>query len=372
VHDRLGARAIAQRLTDEGIPCPSAHDPERNRHRAGNGAAWSRSAIRAILANPRYLGRQVWGRAHGHEVLIDPEDVAQGYSTVMRPVDPSRWVWSERQVHEAIIEPEVFAAAQEQLGLGRDRTTDRRPPAKRAYMLRGRIWCAACGRKMEADTSGGLARYRCRLSGGDYARNEALDGTHPRSAAVSEGRVTRTIDGWLATLFDAEHAEATIEAFATADTEQDERTIARAERARTRVQECDTKLARYKAALDAGADPVVVGGWIAETQAERVTAARDLHDATPVPPLSEDEVRAMVEWFAESADRFHRAMGSATAEARQALYDSIGLRAYWTPGVDAVEVSLAPVEPWGKRRVGGGTCTLAPRGCPKYEYLIAA
>ncbi|MET8232269.1 hypothetical protein ABZS77_16525 [Micromonospora sp. NPDC005298] len=30
-----------------------------------------------------------------------------------------------------------------------------------------------------------------------------------------------------------------------------------------------TKLERYRAALDAGADPVVVTGWIAQPQAER-------------------------------------------------------------------------------------------------------
>ena len=47
-----------------------------------------------------------------------------------------------------------FQAAQEQLGLGRDRTTDRRPPTKRHYPLRGRLTCASCGRRMEADTSG--------------------------------------------------------------------------------------------------------------------------------------------------------------------------------------------------------------------------
>ncbi len=33
--------------------------------------------------------------------------------------------------------------------------------------------------------------------------------------------------------------------------------------------ECDAKLAGYRAALEAGADPTLVAGWIAETQAER-------------------------------------------------------------------------------------------------------
>ena len=57
-----GFFAIAEGLTRDGIPSPSAHDPARNRHRASSGGAWSKSAVRSILANPRYTGRQVWGR----------------------------------------------------------------------------------------------------------------------------------------------------------------------------------------------------------------------------------------------------------------------------------------------------------------------
>jgi site-specific DNA recombinase len=51
----LGIYAIAERLTADGIPCPSAHDPARNPHRCG--LAWSKGAVRTILANPRYTGR---------------------------------------------------------------------------------------------------------------------------------------------------------------------------------------------------------------------------------------------------------------------------------------------------------------------------
>ena len=44
-------------------------------------------------------------------------------------------------------------------------------------------------------------------------------------------------------------------------------------------------------------------------------------------------------------------MEAATPEGRQALYDAIGLRAYWTPGVDAVEVTIPP----------GAICLARPR-----------
>jgi len=38
------------------------------------------------------------------------------------------------------------------------------------------------------------------------------------------------------------------------------------------IRHCDERLARYRAALDAGVDPSVVGAWIKEVQTERVTA----------------------------------------------------------------------------------------------------
>ena len=45
-----GIFAIAERLTRDGSECPSAHDRARNLHRCS--LDWSKSAVRAILANP--------------------------------------------------------------------------------------------------------------------------------------------------------------------------------------------------------------------------------------------------------------------------------------------------------------------------------
>ncbi|WP_123809680.1 hypothetical protein [Micromonospora globispora] len=47
--------------------------------------------------------------------------------------------------------------------------------------------------------------------------------------------------------------------------------------ARATIADCDAKLERYRAALDAGADPAVVIGWIVQTQAERTRVEADLH-----------------------------------------------------------------------------------------------
>jgi hypothetical protein len=101
-----GIYAIAEMLTHDGIPCPSAHDPGRNRHRCG--IAWNKFAVRAILANPRYTGHQVWNRQRKDEVLLDVDDVGLGHTTKLRWNESGKWIWSEQVVHPPIIDRETF------------------------------------------------------------------------------------------------------------------------------------------------------------------------------------------------------------------------------------------------------------------------
>ena len=84
--------AIAEGLTRDGILSPSQPDPARNRHRTGEG--WNKGAVRAILMNPRYTGRQVWNKQRKDEVLLDVKNVNEGYETKLRWNDEERWVWS--------------------------------------------------------------------------------------------------------------------------------------------------------------------------------------------------------------------------------------------------------------------------------------
>ena len=85
-----GFYAIAEGLTRDGIRCPPAHDPARNRHRFG--IAWNKFAVRAILVNPRYTGHQVWSKQRKDEVLIDVDDVALGHTTKLRWNDSASWI----------------------------------------------------------------------------------------------------------------------------------------------------------------------------------------------------------------------------------------------------------------------------------------
>src|SRR6267378_8496135 len=126
---------ITRALNDAGIPCPSAADPGRNPHRTG--AAWTLRTVAAILANPRYTGRQVWNRQRTDFDLADPGNTTLGHKQVQRWNLPEGWVISRHPAHPALVSEADFIAAQ-------DATTPRGPagPAARRYLLAGRPWPA--------------------------------------------------------------------------------------------------------------------------------------------------------------------------------------------------------------------------------------
>ena len=115
-----GLFAIAEGLTRDAVPSPSQHDAARNPHRTGQG--WAKSAVRAILRNPRYTGRQVWNKQRKDEILLDVNDVARGYETRLRWNDTGQWIWSDTIAQEPLVSAEDFEAAQAIIaGAGRAR-----------------------------------------------------------------------------------------------------------------------------------------------------------------------------------------------------------------------------------------------------------
>jgi site-specific DNA recombinase len=60
---------VCRALNDAAIPCPSAADPQRNRHRAGT--AWQIPTVQSILANPVYTGHAVWKRTYAQHGLVN-------------------------------------------------------------------------------------------------------------------------------------------------------------------------------------------------------------------------------------------------------------------------------------------------------------
>jgi site-specific DNA recombinase len=185
---------IANQLTTDGIPCPSAHDRQRNPHRSG--LAWSKSAVRAILLNPRYTGRQVWNRQRKDEVLIDVHDVTLGHTTRQRWNDVGQWIYSDQIAHDRVVDDETFCQAQHLLATKRDGGEARRPrPSARPYALRGLLFCGLCHRRMQGSWNNNMIYYRCL---GRAAEAGIDQSAHPRGVFLQERTVTPKLNAWLA------------------------------------------------------------------------------------------------------------------------------------------------------------------------------
>ncbi|MGW5049717.1 recombinase family protein [Actinokineospora sp. NPDC004072] len=289
-YDRgYGMFAIAERLTADGVLSPSAHDPARNPHRKV--AAWSKSAVRVILTNPRYLGNQVWGKQHRKEVLIDVDDVALGHQTVQVWSPRSTWVTSREQAHPAIVGQELFARVQQRMSSrgpgsqGRVRTRPYHP-----YVLRGLIRCALCERLMQGNWVKGRPRYRCRFPS-EYAGVQEID--HPLSVYLREDHVVPHLDGWLAQVFSPAKVAATLERIA----EVQDGVEAELGPLRQRIAECDRKLTQHKRAIEAGVDPTIVNGWMQDIVTDRSRLQHELavKQRAARRPLSTQQIKKLAD-----------------------------------------------------------------------------
>ena len=336
-----GCYSIAERLTADGITSPSGADRARNPHR--HGLAWGKSAVRAILRNPRYTGYEVWAKQRREEVLLDVEDVSAGHQTVMRWNGEELWVWSAEPAHEAIIARETFDAAQARMASrsgGRGPRTA--PKHNRHYVLRGRLSCALCQRNLQGAVSNGRTWYRCKF-GVEYAA-AALQ--HPKSVNLREDQLLPHVDEWLATVFGEEHLDETCEALASA---AELVTVVDTSAAEATLRDCDTKLARYRAALDAGTDVAVVAGWIKQVTADRNAAAARIaavKQSTAV-AVTADEIRAELDRLGGLLPLLH--VSDPKLKAR--FYEEVGLSGVYDPRVRVVDIEVRVLND----RVGGGT-----------------
>jgi DNA invertase Pin-like site-specific DNA recombinase len=338
-----GLFAIAERLTRDGVLSPSAYDRARNSHR--NGEGWSKSAVRAILINPRYTGVAVWGRQRRDEVLVDVEDVAAGHRTRLRWNDEDAWVRSPGVAHEPLISQEVFEAARARRAAN-GRTTIRKPRrTPRPYLLRGLLRCGLCARRMQGSWNHEQTYYRCRYPT-EYALPRRVQ--HPLTVYVREAQIVSPLDDWIVGIFEPDRLEETCRALTEAQEPAPEGD-GRAEAARRTLADYDARLERYREALEAGTDPAVVGRWINEVQAERTRAEEELRRRRPVAALSEDDIRAMVESVGDLID----VLQAADPKKKTDLYESLGLSLTYEPSKRRVlvEADLGRVRPV---RVGGG------------------
>jgi Recombinase zinc beta ribbon domain/Recombinase len=141
----------------------------------GNGPQRPRS-------NPRYTGRQVWGRRQ--------QAGRRSGGRSHQSMSAGEWAVSVRPAHPALVSEAEFVAAQHvraarQTGDGR----------ARSYLLSGLVRCGVCGRRMDSHWVHGRAGYRCR-HGHSSSRPRAVDG--PRYVYVREDLLVSELVGRLA------------------------------------------------------------------------------------------------------------------------------------------------------------------------------
>ncbi len=187
---------ITRALNDAGIPCPSAADPGRNTHRAGQ--AWTLGTVRAVLANPRYTGHQVWNRQPTSHDLIDPANTGLGHRQAQRWAQPDGWIISTRPSHPALVSEEDFIKVQ---GIRAERgagTAD-----GRRYLLAGLLRCGICGRRLESCWANNRPAYRCRHG---HSSATTPDPARPKNLYLREDNILPHLPALHALLTGAEPA----------------------------------------------------------------------------------------------------------------------------------------------------------------------
>ncbi|MFF3871426.1 recombinase family protein [Streptomyces sp. NPDC001978] len=346
--DGMSYKAIAAQLTREGIPCPSAQDAARNPHRKKT--AWQQGVVRTILINPRYTGHEVWNKQRKEERLLDVDDVTLGHRTTMTHNPAEDWIHSNEPAHEAIISPDLFDTAQT-LRRQRAHAHSRQERAgkhnARPYALRGRVRCSLCGRKMQPATIRDHVYYRCEFKDQEQALSPDL--THPRTVYLREDVVCRALDQWIARVFAPDRLTATLEALSLASAAASTAQTRTPEQAHARqaIKDCERRLARYQAALDAGADPAVVTQWINEAQRDKETARKKLDALLTVTrkkesPLDAQQIREMTESLGDVA----QSIQAADADKRGPLYEALGITISYEHATRTATVKSRPSSPY--------------------------
>ncbi|MGW4079406.1 hypothetical protein ACWELB_39040 [Streptomyces asiaticus] len=113
-----------------------------------------------------------------------------------------------------------------------------------------------------------------------------------------------------------------------------------AEDAERVIAECDTKLARYREALEAGTDPKLVAQWTAEVQAHRAEAFSRSRQVTGQRRMTKDEIRAMLKPLGPIPD----VLADAEPRDKAEVYQQLGLKLIYEPGKQLVraEATLDP------------------------------
>jgi site-specific DNA recombinase len=276
----------------------------------------------------------------GHAMAITLQDSLAR----MRWNDPSLWIWSPEPTHEPLVSKDDWTRAQSVVAAVKQRAPK---PTSRPYLLRGRVFCASCGRRMHGQTRGGARRYyRCAA----HARYPGITDAHPRDVLVREQPIIDALEEWLDELFAPEHATQTARQIAAALAHGPDRTE-HIDAARRRIVTAKREVERCRAALRDTNSPAArreVLTWLDEAAGEKEQAELALTAAMQLAPpsLSIEEIVAVV----EHCDGLTGIIRQSTHEERASLYEAIGVSAVYNPQRNQVRLGADPVASTACRR----------------------
>jgi site-specific DNA recombinase len=261
----------------------------------------------------------VWNRQRKHEVLIDVHDVALGHTTKMRWNNHHHWIFSEQAVHPPSSIPRPSSRPKMSWLPEEGGPCQHKPHGhRRAYAFVGSLFCGLCQRRMQGHWINQAPYYRCRFPT-EYALANNIP--HPRNVYLRQDTFEADVNRWLTSAFAPGRLNETIDQMMAG--QQTATDNAAAEAATTKIADANLKLARYRAALDAGGDPEEIGKWITETTTQRIRAEAELRQATSTTTLTRHQIQALIEDCADIATDLHHAQPAAiAAPTTSSAYDS--------------------------------------------------
>ena len=312
--DGESMRNIAADLNARSIPAPGASWSRKVRRSDGR---WLVSALHAILANDRYIGRVVWNRSTWKR---DPDTGKR--TRVERP--ESEWIVSEGR---AIVDRETWdrvraLAAPRKFHGGR-------PGGGPRYLLSGLLVCGVCGQKLIVTGSAG-SNYYCGTyrHGGAAACSNSIGARRDVAEEVLIEPVRRE-------LLSDEAVELAVELIGKWSRQERVQGVRPAE-----VEEVEARIARLHAQVAAGAlEREDVAGSLAVLEERRrslLAAAWRKTAKTPGVQLAAAQAayRGVVARFREVLE------GPAVPQARAALHELIG-EVVCRPAADHLVADLA-------------------------------
>jgi hypothetical protein len=177
----------------------------------------------------------------------------------------------------------------------------------------------------------------------------------PLNVNLREREILPAVDTWLARALEPDQIEATIAAMAAAITARSTPITQTHAVLEAAIADCDNRLARYKAMLDAGGDPESAAAWTREAQAEKAAAQAMLRSAaaSATQGMSAGEIRRIL---ANLGD-LPAVIRGADAEHKADVYRQVNLRLAYHPGIRIVraEACLGSHKHWATGCVRGGT-----------------